>query len=469
MAQTYDLTKGNVTKVVIKFFFPLFFTNLLQQLYNIADTIIVGKGISDDALAAVGNMSSLTFLIIGFSMGLSNGFSVSTAINYGAKNYNKLRRALASSIKLCIFITVILTGLSIFFLKDILLLLKTDTKILKDSLTYGYIIFGGLFTTIAYNMCAFTLRSLGDSKTPLIAIIASTIINISLNCITIFVFGMGVEGAALATIFSQIISALICFNKLRKIEILQLTKEDFKTDLSLYLELFRNGLPMALMNSITAVGCMVVQYFVNELGVAYTTAYAACSKYINLFMQPGCTAGFAMSSFTSQNYGAGEYRRIKEGLFVCLKIALIAYITLGSIMILFPETLAKIMLSTPEPIKLAVQFLPICGSMIIFVDCLFVFRSGCQAMGRPFIPMVSGIVEMVMRIATIILLVDRIAFRATALAECAAWFSALILNLICFIVILRKAIKSSEYSEDKTDSFDYYNSSTKEEKSYGRT
>lgn len=463
MAQTYDLTKGNVTKVIIKFFFPLFFTNLLQQLYNIADTIIVGKGISDDALAAVGNMSSLTFLIIGFSMGLANGFSVSTAISFGAKKYDKLRRALASSIKLCIFITVILTGLSIFFLKDILILMKTDEKILKDSLIYGYIIFGGLFTTIAYNMCAFTLRSLGDSKTPLIAIVVSSIVNISLNCITIFLFGMGVDGAAIATILSQVVSTLICYNKLRKIDILKLTKEDFRTDFSLYIELFRNGLPMALMNSITAIGCMVVQYFVNDLGVAYTTAYAACSKYINLFMQPGCTAGFAMSSFTSQNYGAGQYRRIKEGLFVCLKIALIAYVTLGSVMILFPETLAKIMLSTSEPIKLAKQFLPICGSMIIFVDCLFVFRSGCQAMGRPFIPMISGIVEMIMRIATIVFLVDHVAFRATALAECSAWFSAFALNSVCFVVILRKAIKSSDKNAGD------YNYSYEKENSYGRT
>lgn len=444
MAQTYDLTKGNVTGVILKFFFPLFATNLLQQLYNIADTIIVGKGINDDALAAVGNMSSLTFLVIGFSMGLANGFSVSTAISFGAKKYDKLRKAIAASIKLCIIITVILTGLSIFFLKDVLLLLQTDTKILSDSLKYGYIIFGGLFTTIAYNMCAFTLRALGDSKTPLIAIIASSIINISLNYIFIFPCGMGVEGAAIATIISQVVSALICFSKLRKIEILKLTRDDFRNDFRMYFELFRNGLPMALMNSITAVGCMVVQYFVNGLGVSYTTAYTVCSKYINLFMQPGCTAGFAMSSFTSQNYGAGQYHRIRDGLHVCLRIAFIAYVTLGSLMVFIPETLAKIMLNTSEPIKLAVQFLPICGVMIIFVDCLFIFRSGCQAMGRPLIPMISGITEMIMRILAIKFLVDIVAFRATALAECAAWLSAFLLNFICFNIILRKTIRKAE-------------------------
>ncbi len=442
MANTYDLTTGKVSTVVLKFFFPLFFTNMLQQLYTICDTIIVGKGISDNALAAVGNMSSLTFLVIGFSMGLANGFSVSTAISFGAKNYSKLRRVLAASIKLSFAISIILTTVSIIFLKDVLELLQTDIEIMSDSLIYGYIIFGGLITTIAYNLCAFTLRSLGDSKTPFFAIVVSTVINITLNYVFICIIGMGVEGAAIATIISQIASTLICIHKLRKIEILKLTHEDFKTDTSLYIDLFKNGLPMALMNSITAIGCMVVQYFVNGLSVAHTTAYSACSKYINLFMQPGCTAGFAMSSFTSQNYGAGQYKRIREGLHVCLKIAITAYIILGSTMILFPGALAKTMMSKQESIDLAKQFLPICGIMLIFVDFLFIFRSGCQAMGHPFIPMLSGIVEMAMRIATIYFLVDLLDFKATALAECAAWVSAFILNFIAFEYLLNSIIKN---------------------------
>lgn len=440
MAQTYDLTRGRVAPIILKFFFPMFFTNMLQQIYTIADTAIVGKGLGDDALAAVGNMSSLTFLIIGFSMGLANGFSVLIAQSYGAKDYASMRRATASSVKLSVIISIILTALSVIFLRPVLVMLQTDSSIMKDSLTYGYIIFGGLIATIAYNLCACVLRALGDSKTPFIAIVITTILNIVLNCVTIFGFGMGVEGAAAATIISQLLSAYICFRKLRKIEILRLSRENFRTDLKMYINLFKNGLPMALMNSITAVGCMVVQYFVNGLGVAYTSAYSACSKYINLFMQPACTAGFTMSSFTSQNYGAGKYMRIKEGLHVCLNIALISYVALGSVMFFFPEFLARLMLNGDKPVELAAQFLPICGVMLFAVDFLFIFRSGCQGMGRPIVPMISGIVEMVMRIGVIVLFVSQVGYRATAYAEALAWLSALVLNFVAFQIYMHRTL-----------------------------
>ncbi len=444
MAQTYDLTKGKVTTQVLTFFFPMFLTNMLQQIYTIADTAIVGKGIGDNALAAVGNMSSLTFLIIGFSMGMANGFSVLIAQSFGAKNYEYLRKAIAASIKLSVIIGIFLTALSVYFLKFILTVLQTSPIIMRDSLIYGYIIFGGLAATIAYNLCACILRALGDSKTPFIAIICSTILNIFLNSVFIFGLKTGVEGAAAATVISQLLSAFLCFLKLRKINIIRLTRKDFELDLSISMKLMGNGIPMAFMNSITAIGCMVVQYFVNGLGVAYTSAYSACSKYINLFMQPACTAGFTMSSFTSQNYGAQKYSRIREGLHVCLGIALISYLLLGSVMFFFPRTLAGFMLNGEEPIALAAQFLPICGCMLFGVDFLFVFRSGVQGMGYPFIPMCSGIIEMVMRISVIVLCVSEVGFRATAYAEVVAWLGALALNFIAFQILLRRKLKTEK-------------------------
>ena len=336
MAKANDLTQGKVSSLILKFYFPMLLTNMLQQMYSIADTAIVGKGLGDNALAAVGNMSSLTFLIFGFSMGLANGFSVITAQSFGARNYSKLRRAVASSATLCFIIALLLTALSTALLKPTLHLLRTDEAIMHEGLVYGYFVFGGLTATIAYNLCSCILRALGDSKTPFIAIIISTAVNICLDLFCIFVLKTGVEGAAIATIFSQIVSAFICLLRIRRIDVLNITREDFRPDAALYGELFKNGLPMALMNSITAVGCMVIQYFVNGLGVAYTTAYSACSKFLNLFMQPACTAGFAMSAFTSQNYGAKRFDRIREGLRVCLVIATIAYVVLGSVMVFFP-------------------------------------------------------------------------------------------------------------------------------------
>ncbi len=443
MAQTYDLTQGKVSRLILKFYFPMLFTNLLQQIYTMADTAIIAQGINDDATAAVGNMASLIFLIIGFSTGLTNGFSVSISQKYGARDYDGLRRAIASSIKLSVGITVLLTSVSVIFLRDILLLLKTDPRILNDSLLYGYILFGGLVTTIAYNLCASILRALGDSKTPLIAIIVSSIINVGLNSVTVFLMHSGVEGPAAATIIAQIVSSIICYRKISRIEIVRLTMKDFARDVNMYLNLMKNGIAMALMNSITAIGSMVVQYFVNDLGLAYTSAYSICMKYLNLFMDPACTAGFTMSSFASQNYGARKYARINEGLKVCLTIALITYLIFGSVMVFLPETIAGFMLNEPDRIAIAVRFLPICGTLMFAVNFLFVFRSGVQGMGFPLIPMCSGILEMIMRISVIVLFIESLGFEATAYAGASAWIAALLLNGGAYMVIIRRKLRES--------------------------
>ncbi|MBQ9946779.1 MAG: MATE family efflux transporter, partial [Oscillospiraceae bacterium] len=350
MAQVYDLTQGKVSKLILSFYFPMLFTNLLQQIYNIADTAIVGKGLGDNAVAAVGNMGSLTFLIVGFSVGLTNGFSVSIAHSYGRKDMDELRKCIASSVVLSGLITVVLTVVSIVFLDELLLLLDTSSEIMSDSLLYGYILFGGLVCTIFYNMCSAVLRALGDSKTPLIAIIVSSIVNVGLNYITIFFMGMGVDGPAYATIISQLISALICFARLRRVDIIRLRRSDFNIDFGMYRELIRNGIAMALMNSVTAVGSMVVQFFVNGLGLAYTSAFSVCMRYLNLFIDPACTAGFTMSAFTSQNYGAEKFGRIREGLRVCLLIAFVSYLIFGTVLVFLPETIAGFMLNEESTI-----------------------------------------------------------------------------------------------------------------------
>ncbi len=443
-----DFTTGSPLKLILAFYWPLLLTSMLQQFYNFADTWIVGKGLGDNALAAVGNMGSLFFLIVGFSFGLANGFSVLVAQSFGAKDYDTMRNRLAGVIELGIILAVFLSTVSVVFLPHALRLLRTDSLIMQDSLIYGYIIFGGISTNIAYNISSAVLRALGDSKTPLKAIITSSILNIGLNSLFIFVFHMGVEGAAIATIIAQIISAFICINRLRHIEIIKLEKSNFQLGFKAFAELLKNGLPMAFMNSITAIGCMVVQYFVNGAGVVYTAAYAACSKYLNLFMNPASTAGNAMSAYTSQNYGAKEYKRIRDGLFVCLGIAATSYVILGSLMIFIPAKLAAILLSGTEQIRLVCEFLPRCGLMMIFVDTLFVVRSAVQGMGKPMLPMVSGILEMFLRIFTISFFIGRIGFPATAYAEISAWIGALIVNAFAFYISLvpllykRPAIRS---------------------------
>ena len=445
MTKTTDLTKGGITSSILGFYFPMLLTNMLQQLYTVADTAIVGKGLGDEKLAAVGNMSSLTFLIFGFAIGLANGFSVVISQSFGARNGEKLRKSVAATVKLFIFFSVVLTSLSVGFLPNLLNLIQTDAAIMKDGLIYGYIIFGGLIVTLSYNLCSGILRALGDSKTPFFAIIVSSAINIVLDFLFIFGFKTGVEGAAIATVISQVASTLICFSKIRNIDELHFSKEDFVSCNGLIGELVSNGLPMALMNSITAIGCIVLQYFINGIGLAYTEAYSACSKYINLFMQPACTAGFTISAFTSQNYGAKEYDRIRAGVKVCFVIATVSYLILGSLMVFIPRQLALIMLNGDEAVSLAAQYLIPSGIMIFAVDYLFIFRSTVQGMGKPIIPMISGIAEMIIRVVVVFTLIENLGFMATAYAQIAAWVGALIMNFSAYVFYIRKVTVKSEH------------------------
>lgn len=438
MVRTNNLTEGKVSKILLGFFFPMLFTNLLQQVYTFADAAIVGKGLGDNSLAAVGNMTSLTFFITGFSIGMTNGFGVIIAQNYGSGNYEKLRKCIAASVKLSAIISVLLTIVGLVFLKPVMTAINTSADIMDESLLYGYIIFGGLVTAVAYNMCSGILRALGDSTTPFKAIIVSSVVNVGLNCVFIFGFGTGVEGAAIATIISQLLSALICFARIRQIEIISLSREDFATDMQLNGALLKNGIPMACMNSVTAVGSMIVQSYVNALGVVYTSAYSVGIRYINLLMIPSLTAGLSMSSFAGQNYGAGKYQRIRDGVKVSLAIALIAYVFVGAALLLVPKFLAKIMVSGDEAVALSVEFLRIVGVTFWIISVMFVFRNAVQGMGYPFIPMCSGVLEMVMRISAIVLLLPRIGFKATAVAEAAAWSGALLLNFIAYVIHIRK-------------------------------
>ncbi len=444
MTKTNDLTKGNITSSILGFFFPMLFTNMLQQLYSVADTAIVGRGLGDDKLGAVGNMSSLTFLIFGFAIGLATGFSVVISQAFGAGDVQKLRKSVAASLKLYIFFSVILTALSVGFLPNLLLLINTDPSIMKDGLIYGYIIFGGLSVTLAYNLCSGILRALGDSKTPFFAIIVSSVINIVLDIVLIFGFKTGVEGAAIATVVSQVASTLICFNKIRHIDDLMLTKKDFLECNPLIRELVSNGLPMAFMNSITAMGCIVLQYFINDLGIAHTEAYSVYSKYINLFSQPACTAGYAISGFASQNYGAKQYDRIKSGVKICLGIATVCYVVFGSCMVFIPKILASLMLSGEEAISLTVKYFIPSGIMCFAVDYLFVFRSAVQGMGKPFVPMISGIAEMLIRVVFVFLFIESIGFMAIIYAQIAAWVGAFIMNSLAYVFHIRKATANSE-------------------------
>ena len=438
MAKTYDLTDGNVPKLILRFFFPMLLTNLLQQAYSMADTMIIGKGLGDQALGAVGNLSSLTLLLIGFFTGIMGGFSVIIAQHYGSGDRRALRRSIALTCKISAVLCVVLTVIGVLALRPILLLIRTGDEILDASLLYGYIIFGGLTVTAAYNLCSGILRALGDSHTPFVAIIVSSGVNIALDGILIFGFRTGVEGAAYATIFSQALSAFICYRKLRGIDMIRLCREDFRNDTGTYRELLRNGLPMAYMNSLIAIGCMIVQGFINNLGVVYTSAYSACSRYLNLFILPGVTVGFAVSTFTGQNYGAKKPERIREGIRFCALLLILFYLLTVAVVCPFAETLAGAMLNESETIRLTAVYLRIIAFSLFLANFIFLLRNCVQGMGHPLIPMCSGIAEMVLRIPIIMYFLPRAGFQVAAWAEVAAWVGSLALNGSAYVAYMHK-------------------------------
>ena len=436
MRQT-DFTKGPIVKSLLSFFFSMLCANILQQFYSFADMVIIGKGLGDIAVAAVGNFTTFAFFVTGFIMGVTNGFSVVISQAYGEKDFVALRKALASSAKLSALSALLFTGIGLCCLNPILRIMKTDRMLVSDSLSYGYVIFGGLAITVFYNLLSAVLRAVGDSITPLLAIAVSSCVNIVLDFLFLFLLDTDVAGPAWATIIAQFVSVAICAGRLFGNGELRVKKSDFASDRKLETELLRNGVPMALMNSVTSVGCIFVQSCINGYGVVYTSAYSVCNKYLNFFMLPGITLGFAVSAFSGQNFGAGEFKRIRVGMGAAGIMAVLAAILPGGVLFFFADSLAGLMLTGQEAIECASAFLQVLALFLVLLNLLFVFRSCVQGMGKPLIPMCSGIVEMTIRIAVIFFGLPGIGFMAAAFAEGAAWLGALSLNFFSYLFILR--------------------------------
>lgn len=427
-----DFTNETLNKSIIKYFFPLLLSNLLQQLYSFVDMVIIGKGLNDNAVAAVGNFLSLSFFITGFIMGITNGFAVNISHEYGRKDYSRLKKNIATSIKLCVYIAIIFTIIGFILLRPILIIMKTDSTIMIPCLTYGYVIWGGLVVTVFYNLISSFLRVIGDSRTPLIAVCISSIANIIFDMITIFILNWGVLGPAIATIFSQFIAVLICYRRLSQFDELKLNRTDFISDFKMVKELLRNGIPMALMNSITSIGNIYVQSCVNYFGISYTAAYSCGNKYLNLFMLPGITLGFTTSAFVGQNYGAKKYSRIIVGVKTSVIIG-ITFVVIGFPLIyLLATPLAKLIVSDSLTIDYSTIYLKYLAGLIILLYLLFIYRSAVQSIGKPNIPMLSGFAEMLIRIIFIRLEINTLGFTATIYAEGLAWIGALIINFLAY-------------------------------------
>lgn len=429
------MTMGNPVKLIITFSIPLLIGNIFQQFYNMADTIIVGRYLGVDALAAVGSTGAMAFLVNGFVIGLTSGFAVLVSQKFGANDEEGVKKSFASSLILSIIMTVVVTVISMSSAKPLLMLMNTPDNIMKDSLSYIIIIYAGNIAIIFYNMLASILRSLGDSKTPLYFLIIASILNIVLDIVFIVNFHMGVSGAAYATIISQSVSAILCaLYIVKKFPILKLKKSHWKIRKRYVQNQLRIGIPMALQFSITAAGAMVLQGALNNFGSKIIASYTAASKVQQLVMQPSVTFGVAMATYSGQNLGAGRIDRIKEGVKKCIIISIIVSIASSIIVILFGASFTKMFISGNdlEVISYSRHYLNTVSLFYIPLGLIFIYRNTLQGIGESFVPMMAGFAEMVARTVVAFTLPLLIDFTGIALADPAAWIAACVPLMITY-------------------------------------
>lgn len=441
-----DLTVGKPVKLIMAYSMPLLIGNIVQQLYSMVDTIIVGNYIGEDALAAVGSTGAISFLVLGFIFGLTGGFAVLTAQKYGEKDENGLRRAVATSIVLCLIMTLILTILSVVTTRPLLKLMNTPDNIIEDAYRYIIVIYYGIGATMLYNMTACILRAIGDSKTPLYFLVLSSILNIILDLVLIINFNMGVAGAAIATVISQGIAGVLCLiYMLQKYPILRLRKADFKMDIKLINHHWYLGLPMAFQFSVTAIGVIILQGALNLFGSTKIAAYTAATKVEQLVTQPASTFGVTMANYTGQNLGAGQIDRIKDGVKKCLIITILFAILAAIIAVLFGEFLTSLFIkkdspNLPELFEASRTYLNTIAIFFPMLNIIFIYRNALQGMGKSLMPFMAGVFELIARTIAAFTLPSIIGYQGICLAGPVAWFAAAIPLGITYFLVMPKLL-----------------------------
>lgn len=419
-----DLTKGSISKVIFTFALPIFIGQIVQLFYGLTDTWIIGNVLGDSALAAVGAVSPINDLIVGFLIGLTNGFAILTAQYFGAKDEKGIKRSFAASLTLGTITTLILTIFSLLFLPKLLQLINMSPEHTSDATRYIKYILLGMIASMLYNVYASTLRALGDTNAALLFLVISALLNIVLTFGALKYLGTGVEGASIATIISQFISAILCYIYIkRKYSILHLTKEDFKFDANFLKKLCASGLSMGLMSSLVSLGTLFLQSSINTFSTNVIVAHFAARKLTSIFMLPLSILGMTMASYCSQNYGAQEFHRIKQGLRKSLQIT---WIWCGIVIILsytITPFLIQLITSTTskEVIDTATLYLKI-DTLLYFVTAVIsVYRNALQGMGEHITPIISSSIELIGKFLTVIFLAPALGYMGIILSEPIVW------------------------------------------------
>lgn len=436
-----DMTSGKPIKLIWNFTIPLLIGNLFQQLYNMADTFIVGRTIGVRALASVGSTGSIIFLILGFANGLTAGLAIPLAQRYGAKNYSGVKRSFYVSILISAVVAILLTILSMVFCRQILEIMQTPVEIIDGAYDYLMVIFAGIFSSMAFNLLSNIFRSIGDAKTPLYFLVIACIMNIILDVVFIAGFGMGVEGAGYATVLSQIFSALACILYIwKKIPILRLNSKDFVAKSLDVKEHIRISFPMAFQSSIIAIGAIIIQITLNQLGATAVAAYTAAQKIDQVAILPMMSFGVTMATFVAQNYGAKKYDRIWRGVRDCIKLSLTFAISVGIILNVFSPIFIRAFVGVghEEVVELGAIYFITNGTMYSLLSLLFIYRYTLQGVGKTFTPTVAGIMELCMRAFAAVVLSNLYGYTGATMANPLAWLGSLIPLMIAYYLFKNK-------------------------------
>lgn len=450
-----DLTKGPAIKLILLFSIPLLIGNVFQQLYNLADIVIVGRLLGVKALASVGAVAPLFFLIMFAIAGMTNGFAVITGQKFGAGDVCGVRRSVAVSTILSTVFTVFFSILFIVLMKPILFMMNVPEEIFTDAYWYIQICVGGLLTANYYNLLASILRALGDSKTPLYFLIVASVLNVLLALLFIMKFNMGVPGSAIAVVISQAFSVILCLLYIKKrFPILHLAKNDWlfkkenrKEYMDFILEHLNVGLPMALQFSVLGISILIIQSVCNTFGADVIAAFTAALRIEQIATLPMISFGVAVSAFVAQNFGAGNINRIRYGVLKTSMINLILSLLMAVVMRYWGTDIVGIFIGSDKTsvIKIAHDYLLISTIFYFFLAQIFVFRNALQGMGRPLIPLISSFTELMIRAFAAVYLAVKFNYFGIFYAGPIAWVTAAVVVFIGYSINIKKLIFAEKF------------------------
>jgi putative MATE family efflux protein len=438
-----DMTKGSPFSIILKFTMTLLLGNVAQQLYNIVDTIIVGRYVDPLALAAVGSTGTIMFLMFGTSNGMVSGFSIVTSQKYGAGDEKGVKASVTNGLYLSLAIATLITVIGLAFMRPLLKLMNTPADIFDYAIIYISTICGGIVCVILYNYCASLMRAVGNSKMPLIFLLCSAATNVGLDLLFIIRFHLGTYGAALATIIAQGLAVIPCIIYIyAKMPVLRPSKEDWKIDPKIIKQQLRLGIPMAIQYSITASGTVIMQSAFNTFDSVAVTAITAASKFQGIITMGMFSVGQTMAAYAGQNYGARNMKRIREGIHAALKIyvvysviaAVVAILAVPHVLWLFFDTEVDISLYIPWAMPYIIES-AVC---YFFLAMIFIYRHTIQSVGYASIAMILGFVELGARMITSFYSIYVHNYYIAVASDPFAWATAGIAGMLIGMVIFRK-------------------------------